>query len=163
VLDLLEAQGRLADTLFVLTADHGMAPQDVSLQANSARQAKDHGFACFVDESMIWLRDLHVEVERAPDGRTGRVLVFESDRDPTGERPAIEGARVRVTHERAGEVVERLAEGATVAGGAYGFATPATMPSDEIFVQIESSAFNYRRLRLDGAEEVLDLRAALFG
>jgi len=163
VLDLLEAQGRLQDTLFVMTADHGMAPQDVSLQANSARQAKERGFACFVDESMVWLHDLRVEVERAPDGRTGRVLVFESDRDPASERPAVEGARVRVTHEQGGAVVERLAEGTTVEGGAYGFATPATLPTDELFVQIEHERFNPRRLRLDGIVEELDLRTALYG
>ncbi len=163
ILDLLEAQGRLDDTIFVLTADHGMAPQDPALEANSAHQAKEHGFACFVDESMIWLHDLHVELERAPDGRTGRALVYESDHDAEGERPALAGARVRVTQEKDGEVVDHLAEGSTVEGGAYGFATPATVSSEEIFVEIECEGFNARRLRLDGAEEVLDLRAALYG
>lgn len=163
ILDLLERQGRLSDTLFVVTADHGMAPQDTSLEANSARQAKERGFSCFVDESMIWLLELRVEVERAPDGRTGRVMVFESDRDPSGERPWVAGARVRVVHERDGRVVDRLAQGDTVAGGAYGFATPATVPSEEIFVEVEHPAFNRRRLRLDGAETPLDLRRALFG
>jgi len=163
LLDLLEKHGRLQDTLFVVTADHGMAPQDPALEANSARQAKERGFSCFVDESMIWLLDLHVEVERAPDGRTGRVLVFESDRDRTGERPSLEGARVRVTRESDGEVIEHIAEGTTVEGGAYGFATPATMSTDELFVEIEHPEFNARRLRLDGATEVFDLRTALYG
>jgi hypothetical protein len=163
VLDLLASAGRLEETLFVITADHGMAPQDPSLEANSARQAKEHGFACAVDESMIWLHDLRVEVERAPDGRTGRVIVFESDRDAAGERPPVEGALVRVTHERGGRVVERLAEGRTIPGGAYGFATPATVASEEIVVEIECEGFNARRLRLDGESEHVDLIAALYG
>lgn len=163
VLDLLEAQGRLADTLFVLTADHGMAPQDKALAANSARHAKERGFACVVDESMVWLLDLRVDVERAADGRTGHVVVRENDRDATGERPEVAGARVRVTHERGGVVREVLAEGTTVAGGAYGFATPATVPSSEIFVEISHPAHNPRRLRLDGVCEVLDLRQTLYG
>jgi hypothetical protein len=162
VLDLLEAHGRLEDTLFVLTADHGMAPQDKALAANSARHAKDLGFACAVDESMIWLFDLRVETERAADGRTGRVVVFENDRDATGERPAVSGARVRVTHERNGVVVEELATGTTLAGGAFGFATPATVPSSEIFVQISHEGFNPRRLTLSGGVQALDLRSRLY-
>jgi hypothetical protein len=162
VLDLLEAHGRLEDTLFVLTADHGMAPQDKALAANSARHAKDLGFACAVDESMIWLFDLRVEAERAADGRTGRVLVHENDRDASGERPAVAGARVRVTHERDGGVVEELAEGTTGAGGVFGFATPATLRSSEIFVEVSHEGHNPRRLRLDGEPLVFDLRKGLY-
>ena len=162
VLDTLEAVGAFEDTVFVLTADHGMAPQDVALGANPTWHVVDAGLCAKVAEPMIWLLDLAVRVERAPDGRSGRVFVSENDALPDGERPAVEGARVRVTAERAGRS-ESLAEGLTGTGGVYGFATPSDVGSDAIALEIVAEGFNPRTVRLDGTPVALDLRGALYG
>ncbi|MCS5637429.1 MAG: alkaline phosphatase family protein, partial [Myxococcota bacterium] len=75
VLDLLEAEGRFEETLFVVTADHGMAPQDVDLAANPGRHVIAAGLEAQVADSMIWLLDCRVDAWRAADGRTARVHV----------------------------------------------------------------------------------------
>ena len=163
VLDLLEGKGLLEETLFVVAADHGMSPQDPELRANPARYVEKIGLAGVVAEPMIWLHDLAVEVERAPDGRTGRVLVFENDADASGERPALQGAEVSALLETTGDTPRRLASGRTAAGGVFGFATPAEIDSSQITVQVRAEGFNPRHLRLDGSGTSLDLRAALYG
>jgi len=163
VLDLLEAQGRLADTLFVVTADHGMAPQDTSLRANPARHVKIAGIASQVAEPMIWLLDLAVTAERAGDGRTGRIRVEEHDALPDGERPPVEGARVEVVAHHAGTTPELVARGTTGPGGYFGFATPAEVASRDLVVHVHADGFNERHLRMDGENLALDLRALLYG
>lgn len=163
VLDLLEQRGVLEGTLFVVTADHGMAPQDVSLRANPAHHVTRIGLEADVAEPMIWLRDLAVAVECAADGRTARVLVAENDALATGERPAVEGAEVIVEAHVAGAAPRRIAHGRTGPGGVYGFATPSDLAPHEQAVSVRAEGFNPRRLRLDGAVLALDLRAALYG
>ena len=53
VLDLLEAHGLYDETLFIVTADHGMAPQNVSLRANpegfNPRRSRLDGTSCAID------------------------------------------------------------------------------------------------------------------
>jgi hypothetical protein len=162
VLDLLEQVGLREETLFVVTADHGMAPQDVSLEANPAWHVIDAGLEAFVAEPMIWLRDLAVHVERAPDGRSARVFVFENDALPSGERPALEGAEVLIeVHRDAG--AQELTRGRTGPGGVYGFATPSDIPSNHIALAIRAPKRNPRHLLLDGTPLALDLRRALYG
>jgi hypothetical protein len=142
---------------------------------------------------MIWLRDLAVEVERAADGRTGRVIVSDNDALASGERPPIEGASVVVTLEPptgdgdgdgGGEAEGEprvVARGRTGPGGFFGFATPPNVATGDLVVSIEarSSAsaeterdagasavadeFNPRRVRLDGTNLAVDLRRALYG
>ena len=163
VLDLLEGLGRLEETLFVVTADHGMAPQDVELAANPARHVEAVGLEAFVAEPMIWLHDLAVRAERAADGRTGRILVTENDCLPSGERPPVEGAAVRVEVHREGRPPRTLARGSTGAGGVFGFATPSEVASEQIVLAIRARGFNPRHLRLTGQSLVLDLREALYG
>jgi hypothetical protein len=165
ILELLEACGLLDETLIVVTADHGMAPQDVSLRANPTRHVQRIGMQGVVSAPMIWLRDLRVEVERAADGRTGRVLVADNDALPNGERPPVEGAQVRL--EAHGPDVDgrpqALVAGRTDAGGIFGFATPAEIASAHLAVVIRAEGFNPRRLLLDGHSLRTDLRAALYG
>ena len=161
VFDALRAADALDETLFVVTADHGMAPQDPSSSENAIRHVERSGVACVVAEPMIWLLDLHVQVERSGDGRTGRVLVHENDALPSGERPECEGAEVVVTIE--GEGARELTRGRTGPGGVFGFPTPMDVPSDAIVVSIEAEGFNGRRFTLDGSERLPDLRAALYG
>lgn len=164
VLDLLEQVGLLDETLFVVTADHGMAPQDTSLRANPARQVERVGLACTVAEPMIWLHDLSVSVERAADGRTARVIVCENDALPSGEKPPVEGAEVRVElHEEEGGRARELARGRTGPGGVFGFATPSEVPSERVAVSVRLEGRNPRRLHLDGRPLAVDVRRALYG
>jgi arylsulfatase A-like enzyme len=162
VLDLLESRGLLESTLFVVTADHGMSPQDASLRASPAHHVERAGIASVVAEPMIWLRDLAVAVERASDGRTARVLVNDNDALPSGERPDLEGAEVLVEiHEVEGSP-RRLAKGTTGPGGVYGFATPPDVDSERIAVRVSARGFNPRRLTLDGRSLAIDLRDTLY-
>lgn len=163
VLDLLEERGRLEETLFVVTADHGMAPQDVSLHANPAQHVRAIGLEAFVAEPMIWLRDLAVRVERAPDGRTGRVFVTENDALSSGEQPPVTGAEVILEAHEEGGTPHEVVRGETGPGGVYGFPTPSELPSQQLTLSIRAPGFNPRHLRLDGKCLVLDLRAALYG
>lgn len=159
VLAALDEKGLFEGTLFVVTADHGMAPQDVALRANPAERVKDAGLAAVVAEPMIWLLDVAVTVERAADRRTARVTVAD-DPDPGGERPPVPGASVVAT----GADGTTLASGATNDAGAFGFATPSDLDDGEVVVTVSVPGRNPRRLRLDGREEdVVDLRAALYG
>jgi hypothetical protein len=162
VLDLLEEQGRLAETLFVITADHGMAPQDVALAANPGRQVKAAGLAAEVADTMIWLLDCSVDVERSADRRTARVVVRHGDALPSGERPPIADARIEIRALEAGEPGEALAAGSTGPHGTFGFATPAERPSAEIVLEVEAPGCNRRRLTLDGRPLGSDLRRALY-
>lgn len=159
VLDLLERQGLLESTLFVFTADHGMAAQDVALAANPARHPERIGMQTVTGEPMIWLRDLDVAVEPAPDGRTARVVVCDNDADPSGEKPPVAGAEVRVL----GHQDHLLAALTTNAAGIAGFSTPADVPRQAIVVSVHHPDYNPRHLRLDGTNLAIDLRRALYG
>jgi hypothetical protein len=163
VLDLLDALGLFEETLFVVTADHGMAPQDVSLRANPAWHVPRAGIEAVVAEPMIWLRDVAVEVERAPDGRSARVFVRENDALPSGEQPPVAGAEVVVEGHREGEAPLVLARGETGAEGVFGFATPSDLASEQIALVVRARGFNARHVRLDGRRLALDLRRALYG
>ena len=162
VLDLLEERGLLDETLFVFSSDHGMAPQDPHAEENPVRRVEVSEIEAVVAEPMIWLIDLDVRVERMADGRTGRVFVSENDPLPSGERPALEDALVRVLlrDDEGGE--RELSRGRTGPGGVHGFATPPESESGQIVLAIHKQGFNARRVRLDGTNESLDLRALLY-
>jgi hypothetical protein len=163
VLAVLDETGLFDETLFVVTADHGMAPQDVSLRANPTGHVLDAGLSAVVAEPMIWLRDLAVTAERAPDGRTGRVVVCDNDADASGEKPPVAGAEVVLEAHRTGAAARVIAQGKTSADGIFGFATPSDFDSRQIGVRVSARGFNARHLLLDGTRLVLDLRAALYG
>jgi hypothetical protein len=163
VLGVLDRTGLFEETLFVVTADHGMAPQDVSLRANPTWHVLDAGLEAVVAEPMIWLRDLAVTPERAPDGRSARVWVADDDATALGERPALAGAEVVVEAHRAGAAPRVIARGATGPDGIFGFATPSDTASHQIGIRVGAKGFNARHLLLDGTRLALDLRAALYG
>jgi hypothetical protein len=163
VLDVLDRTGLFEETLFVVTADHGMAPQDVALRANPTWHVLDAGLEAVVAEPMIWLRDLAVTPERAPDGRSARVGVADNDAGASGERPPIAGAEVVVEAHRPGSAPRVIARGATGDDGLFGFATPSDLESHRIGIRVSRKGFNARHLLLDGTRLALDLRAALYG
>lgn len=159
VLDLLERRGELESTLFVVTSDHGMAPQRVELAANPARHPERIGMATITGEPMVWLKDLEIDVERAGDGRTARVVVRDHDPDPLGENTPVADAEVVVTV-GADRVVAR---GRTSGAGVFGFAIPAHRGPGEIQVSVRHSGYNARCLTLDGRPRAADPRLVLYG
>ena len=110
-------------------------------------------------EPMIWLRDLAVAVEPAPDGRTARVTVLDNDADRSGECPPVAGAEVLVCS-HADRVLAKLV---TNAAGVAGFATPADVSPSHLVVSVHHPDYNPRHLRLDGSNLAIDLRHALWG
>ncbi|HLX36652.1 MAG TPA: alkaline phosphatase family protein, partial [Candidatus Binataceae bacterium] len=159
VLALLSARGMLDSTLFVVTSDHGMAAQDVALNANPTVEPVKAGIKGIFAEPMIYLRDLHIECLRANDRRTLRVTVLDNDVASDGERPAIEGAKVKL-RDNSGAVI---GEGATSAAGIVAFATPGNLPDADLSLEVEHADFNRRTLGVDGAPIHADLRKLLYG
>jgi hypothetical protein len=146
VLEILRKKELLEDTLFVVTADHGMAPQDVSLAANPASHPHRAGMKTATAEPMIWLRDLRVELHRASDGRTARVRVSDLDLTSSEEGPGVEGVHVDVLD----QPDRRIASGATDRSGSYAFPTPADISSDRIVLTLRHGDFNPRHVTLEG-------------
>ncbi len=158
VLELLDANGMLASTLFVVTSDHGMAAQDIALNANPTVEPVRVGIKGIFAEPMIYLRDMHLECIRASDRRTLRVTVLDNDFATDGERPAIEGASVKLL--KADDTP--LAVARTSAAGIVAFATPANLRDEEMVLEVEHADFNRRKIRLDGAPLHADLRKLLY-
>jgi phosphonoacetate hydrolase len=158
VLDLLRARGLYDSTLFVLTSDHGMAPQRVELKANPACEPASVGLKGVFAEPMIYLRDLIVECERARDLRSLRVTVFDNDHLPDGDHPPVAGVKIHL-HGRGDRV---LAEAVTTDEGRVAFATPADMRDDELTLRIAHPDFNSRTVRGDGAPIRPDIRKLLY-
>ncbi len=158
VLELLGARGMLDKTLFVVTSDHGMAAQDIELKANPTVEPIKGGIKGVFAEPMIYLRDVHLEYVRANDRRTLRVIVFENDFATDGERPALEGAKVRLLDTN-GTI---LGEAATSTMGIAAFATPGNLLDKDLRLEVEHGDFNRRSIRLDGTPLHGDLRKLLY-
>jgi phosphonoacetate hydrolase len=159
VLDMLEAKGFIDSTLFVFTSDHGMAAQDVTLHANPARHPERIGMKTVTGEPMIWLRDLAVVTEPAPDGRTARLIVLDNDVDESGEHPGVAGAEV-LAHSHPDKLI---AKQVTNDAGMAAFATPADVRPADIVVSVHHPDYNPRHLRLNGHNLAVDLRRELYG
>ena len=149
VLDVLAETGHLDETLFVLTADHGMAPQDTTLEANPTGHAGHTGVAVTVAEPMVWLRDLEITTRRAADRRTGRVTVRRLDPVAEGDRSAIAGATITVSTADHGSLVVTTDD-----HGRAGFPTPPDVESSSIGIEVSVPGYNARQLRLDGTNPV---------
>jgi hypothetical protein len=159
ILALMERRGLLESTLFVVTADHGMAPIDTELAANQVQAVLDAGLKAVIPAPLVYLLDMDVTLEPAMDGRTVMVTVLENDADARGEKPPVEGAEVRVLGERAAV----LAEAKTDAFGVAGLPLPVDADPAKLVVSVHSDSFNPRHLRLDGTNVVDDLRERLYG
>jgi hypothetical protein len=152
VLDALAARDALDDTLFVITSDHGMAQQDLSVSGDWARELIASGIVSGVAcERFLYLHDLALTVERADDAL--QVTVRALDADETGVQPAVAAtARVLVNGE----------ERARAAADAHGRIALGDVPSDATIV-IAAEGFNERLLRADGVEIVPAAQALLYG
>ncbi len=145
VLEILEGKGLLGGTLFVITSDHGMAAQDVSLGANPARHPERIGMRAITAEPMIWLRELDVEVERSADRRGARVLVRDADPDPRGAHPPVAGGSVSLR--QGGRELERAE---TDAHGLCALITPPELDDATLELEVRHPEFNARHLTLSG-------------
>lgn len=159
IFDLLRARGLYESTLFVLTSDHGMAPQRVELKANPACEPAAVGLKGVFAEPMIYLRDLIVECERARDLRSLRVTAYDNDHLPDGEHPPVPGVKIAL-HGRGDKA---LGEAITAEDGRAAFATPADMRDDELTLRIVHPDFNSRTVRGDGSPIRPDIRKLLYG
>jgi len=159
LLALLDERGLFDSTLFVVTTDHGMAIQDTSLAANPARIPERDGMAAVTTEPFVYLRDLHVDLVVAHDGRTATVTVLDNDQDTNGERPPVAGAHLIVSDHRDG----RVASAVTDAEGSAGFAIPPDVRPSGLRLAVRAEGFNPRHLLLDGTPLAIDLREALYG
>ena len=158
LLAMLKDRGIFDSTLLVVTSDHGMAAQRIELKANPAAEPAGVGLKGVFAEPIVYLRDLDVEIERARDLRSIRVIVRDNDHLPDGEHPPVSGARVKLRRQG-----KQLAEGATPVDGRVAFATPADAPDYDLEVAIEHPDFNPRNLRGDGSSVREDLRQLLYG
>ncbi|HUA33453.1 MAG TPA: alkaline phosphatase family protein [Candidatus Binataceae bacterium] len=158
LLAMLKGRGILDSTLFVVTSDHGMAAQRIDLKANPAAEPASVGIKGIFAEPIIYLRDLNVEIERARDLRSLRVIVRDNDHLPDGEHPPVSGALVEL---RRGDAL--LASAVTLEDGRVAFATPADAADGELLIVIEHPDFNPRNLSGDGSPIREDLRRLLYG
>jgi phosphonoacetate hydrolase len=158
VLELLGARGMLDSTLFVITSDHGMAAQDIALKANPTVEPVKAGIKGVYEEPMIYLRDLHIECVRANDRRTLRVTVMENDLASDGERPALEGAMVKLL---ASDGVP-LGEATTSSMGIAAFATPGNLHDEDLRLEVAHADFNRRNISLAGTSLHEDIRKLLY-
>lgn len=159
LLRTIERRGLFESTLFVITTDHGMAQQDVSLKANPARIPQRDGMEAVTTEPLVYLRDLHVELVAQADGRTAQVTVLDNDAGPSGEKPPVAGAEILVSDHKDGKVARVLAD----ANGVAGISIPADLATADLRIRIAAEGFNPRHMLLDGSNLALDLRRVLYG
>jgi predicted AlkP superfamily pyrophosphatase or phosphodiesterase len=159
LLRTIEERGLFESTLFLITTDHGMAQQDVSLAANPARIPQRDGMEAVTTEPLIYLRDLHVQIVAQADGRTAQITVLDNDSLSGGEQPPIAGAELLVSDHKDGKVARVL----TDSNGVAGISIPADLRPSDLRVRIAAEGFNARHMRLDGSNMALDLRSVLYG
>jgi phosphonoacetate hydrolase len=159
ILAVLDRRGLFDSTLFVITADHGMAQTDIELAADPAQAVIDAGMKAVVTSPLIYLLDMEVTVEHSADGRTVNVTVLENDADARGEKPPVDGAQVEVIAPHA----RVLARAKTDAFGVAGLPLPVGEDPTSLIVRVEHERFNTRHLRLDGTNVAEDPRSHLYG
>lgn len=157
ILDMLEERGLFGSTLFVVTADHGMAATDVELAANQGQLLPQEGMKAVWTAPLVYLLDMAVDVEHARDGRTATVTVMANDADESGEQPFVAGAKITVSSH-----TKTLSEATTDDGGVAGIPLPVDLPPEDVVLSVHHDDYNPRHLRLDGTNVVIDLRELLY-
>jgi hypothetical protein len=158
ILSLLDAKGLFESTLFLVTADHGMAPTKTDLAANQVQLLPNSGMKAVVPSPLVYLIDMHVDIEHARDGRTATFTVLANDADTSGEQPGVGGAEITIS----GPGGHVIAHAKTDDFGVAGVALPAELPEHDVVVTIHHEDYNPRHLRLDGTNVVPDLRELLY-
>lgn len=159
LLRTIEERGLFESTLFVITTDHGMATQDVSLRANPARIPQRDGMEAVTTEPLVYLRDLAVEIVVQRDGRTAQVTVLDNDPGLSGEHPPVASAEILVSDHRDGKVARVL----TDTNGVAGISIPADLDPADLRIAVRADGFNARHMLMDGSNLALDLRDVLYG
>jgi hypothetical protein len=159
LLRTIESLGLFESTLFVITTDHGMAQQDVSLKANPARIPQRDGMAAVTTEPLVYLLDLDAQVVVQADGRTAQITVLENDAAVSGEKPPVAGAEILVSDHEDGKVARVL----TDANGVAGISIPADLEPADLRLRVHAEGFNPRHMLLDGSNLAMDLRRVLYG
>ncbi|MCI0890528.1 MAG: alkaline phosphatase family protein [Chloroflexi bacterium] len=158
VLDMLEENGLFESTLFIFTADHGMAPTKTELAANPVQLLPDEGLKAVVPSPLVYLIDMDIDIEHARDGRTATMTVLANDVDEKGERPCVAGAEITVTSQG-----KTLSHATTDDYGVAGVPLLVDQASEEVIITITHEDYNPRHLRLDGTNIALNLRELLYG
>jgi phosphonoacetate hydrolase len=158
LLRVLEQRGYFDSTLFIIVADHGMAPTRTELAANQVDLLPREGMKAIVPAPLIYLLDMAVEIEHARDGRTATLTVLANDPDASGEQPPVAGAEITVS----GHGAQVLARAHTDDFGVAGVPLPAEVPAHDIVITVHHDDYNPRHLRLDGSSVALDLRELLY-
>ncbi len=158
VINMLKERGLYDSTLFIITADHGMAATNTELAANQVDLLPKEGMKAVVAAPLIYLIDMAVEIEHARDGRTATITVLANDADESGEQPPVLGAEITVT----GPGNEVVARAETDSGGVAGVPLPAEVPSHDIVLTVRHKNYNPRNLRLDGSNVTINLRELLY-
>jgi hypothetical protein len=158
LLAALERLGYLDSTLFIITADHGMAPTRAELAANQVDLLPQEGMKAIVPAPLVYLLDMAVEIEHARDGRTATITVLANDPDTNGDQPAVAGAEIVVS----GQGGQVLARSRTDEYGVAGVPLPPELPAGEVMITVHHDDYNPRHVRLDGSSVALDLRELLY-
>lgn len=159
LLRLLDERDLFDSTLFIVTADHGMAAIRTELAANQVDLLPNEGMKAVVPAPLVYLLDMDVEVQLAADGRTATITVLANDVDTSGERPPVAAAEVVVS----GADGEEIASVHTDDYGVAGVPLPVETPPEGMLLSVQHADYNPRHLRMDGSNVVEDLRGLLYG
>jgi hypothetical protein len=155
---MLDREGLFESTLFVITADHGMAAQKTELAADQPALLPAEGMKAVATAPLVYLIDMAIDIEHARDGRTATITVLANDPDTSGEQPPVANAEVTLS----GDGGKVLARAETDAFGVCGLPLPVELPAHDLVLTVHHDDFNPRHLRLDGANITIDLKELLY-
>jgi hypothetical protein len=159
ILAMLDEQGLFESTLFVVTADHGMAATKTELAADQPALLPAEGMKAVATAPLVYLIDMAIDIEHARDGRTATITVLANDADTSGEQPFVSGAEIVLS----GPGGKALARATTDEGGVAGLPLPVEVPPHDLVLSVHHDDYNPRHLRIDGTNVTIDLREMLFG
>ena len=159
LLRMLDERGLFDSTLFIVTADHGMAATRTELAGNQGALLPKEGMKTVLAPPLVYLLDMAVEVEHARDGRTVTITVLANDHDATGGRPPVADAEVTLSGAEGGG----QSRARTDSHGVAGLPLPSEVPPQDVLITVHHEDYNPRHVRLDGSSMALELRELLYG